>query len=91
MAEADAREVGIIAVLGELSWGQLAATVRSQVGWPRNGALCSCWRNAPEELGLRKHSPPFLPLTRLPLVPPMGARWQRRLGNRVCRVSVSAS
>lgn len=47
VAEADAREVGIIAVLGELSWGQLAATVRSQVGWPRNGALCSCWRNAP--------------------------------------------
>lgn len=42
-------------------------------------------------LDLRKHSPPFLPLTRLPLVPSMGARWQRSLRNRVCRVSVSAS
>lgn len=28
VAEAYAREVGNIAVLGELSWGQLAATVR---------------------------------------------------------------
>jgi len=57
--------------VGTIPGAYLAATVRSQKGCPRTGALCSCGRNAPQKLDLTKHLPPLLSLVS-PLVPPMG-------------------